>query len=497
MKPQPALKAVVVGAGPVGCLTAMSLVQLGWHVTLYERRPDLRSNSLHTNSEEHPRQHPRQRSINLTLSSRGIAAVQAINQGVVERLLHNAVPLQGRLVHFLNGNTQSQRYDRHGQCLHSIDRGLLNAILLDAAASTKNISIHFSHKVESVDFDRRTLHVRNTASSQEIDVDFDLCIGADGSHSVIRRFLMQTTQMEYSQHYLSHEYVEIRMPRGVDTSGQPTFLLDPDHLHVWPREEFTMVALPNKDKTFICALFAPKTVFDVLQSPGALSPFFKKFFPDLLLLLGEKHLERELQNNPRSHLITTKANPYHKGCVVILGDAAHSMVPFYGQGLNCALEDVRVLSILLRKEQERLSGAHELDHNSAAISRVLDRYSESRHNDLVAICDLAMENHLKLRHGVATWSYMIKGFIDNILYAISEKSAFMDYSTLTQIISSPKAPSAWIPLYTMVSFRPDIPYSVAKKKAERQERLIDRFGMGLGILGVGYFFWAVLQRSSM
>ncbi|KAJ6601339.1 FAD/NAD-P-binding domain-containing protein [Mycena vulgaris] len=465
-------KAVVVGAGPVGCLSAMALANLGWHVTIYEQRPDLRS--LHPENS-------RQRSINLTLSARGIAAIRAIDNDILERLLQNTVPLRARMVHYLDGNAKSQQYDRDGQCLYSIERGFLNAILLGEAESFKNIQLYFLHQVRSVDFEKNSLHLQDRASGQEFDVDFDLCIGADGSHSVIRRYLMQARQMEYSQHYLAHEYIEIKLPHGVDSSGQPTFLLDPDHLHVWPRGNFTMVAIPNKNKSFTCAFFAPASVFDALQYPNALIPWFRAHFPDLLFLLGEKQLLSEFQRNPRSQLITTKANPYNKGTVVIIGDAAHSMVPFYGQGLNASLEDVRILSILL--QQEQTSPGDKLD--PVALSRVLEQYSESRHNDLLAICDLAMDNHLKLRHTVATWSYAIKGFIDNILYAISAKGIAIDKDILTHAIYGPKSPSGWIPwipLYTMVSFRPDISYSAAKRKAESQERLIERVGMGIGMV---------------
>ncbi|KAJ6508495.1 FAD/NAD-binding domain-containing protein [Mycena sanguinolenta] len=475
MNASSAPKAVIVGAGPVGCLSAIALANLGWHVTIYERRSDMRGGS-HQPLSYNAQASLRQRSINLTLSARGLTALQAIDSTLVERILHHTVPLRGRMVHHLGGNTR-QQYDRRGHCLYSIERGLLNIILLQAAASVSDITIHFLHNAHSIDFNNNTLRLYNSVSCQEFDDHFDLCIGADGSHSVIRRHLMAAVRMEYSQQYLSHEYVEIKLPPGVDASGHSTFLLDPDHLHVWPRGSFTLVAMPNKNKSFTCALFAPKTIFDDLQDPDPLILFFKTHFPDLLSLLGEKQLVLELQRNPRSQMITTKTNPYNLGAVIIIGDAAHSMVPFYGQGLNCALEDVRILSILLRKEKG--------GHDPSVIRRVLSNYSESRHEDLIAICDLAMDSHLKMRHSVATWSYMIRAFIDNALYAISESPVLTD---LTETIFSPKVPSGWIPLYSMVSFRPDISYSAAKKKAEQQARFVDSFGVALGILGLGYIF---------
>ncbi|KAJ7794104.1 hypothetical protein B0H14DRAFT_2392835 [Mycena olivaceomarginata] len=426
MNASPAPKAVVVGAGPVGCLSAIALANLGWHVTVYERRSGTH-HLLAPNTENNPRQ----RSINLTLSARGIAAVQAIDSALVERLLHNAVPLRGRMVHHLEGNTTRQQYDRGGHCLYSIERGLLNLILLKAAAGVKNIDIQFRHKVQSVDFNKNTLHLCNLVSGQELDDHFDLCIGADGSHSVIRHHLMLATQMEYSQHYLSHEYVEIRLPQGVDSSGHEAYLLDPDHLHVWPRGSFTVVAMPNK------------------QSPQPVD--------------------------------------YDQSNCFRFRDAAHSMVPFYGQGLNCALEDVRILSILLRKEKD--------GHDPSVIRRVLNHYSETRHEDLVAICDLAMDSHLKMRHSVATWSYMIRAFIDNILYAISESPSLVD---LSETIFGPQVPSwSWVPLYSMVSFRPDISYSAAKKKAERQERLIDSLGVVVGTLGLGYIIYSFINLNRL
>ncbi|KAJ7217122.1 FAD/NAD(P)-binding domain-containing protein [Mycena pura] len=483
-------KAAVVGAGPAGCLSAIALANLGWHVTIFERRRDLREppgQIVQTGFTETFRQ----RSINLTLSARGLAAIWVIDSSIVEPLLQQAVPLQGRVVHHPNGRTTQQKYDTGGECLYCIGRDPLSAILVEKAASKENVQVHFQHKVESIDFDTNTLRVQNTVCAQAFDVDFDLCIGADGSHSVVRRHLLAATRMEYSQQYMSHEYVQIKVPHGLDPAGNPTSLLEANFLHVWPRGGSTLVAMANENKGFNCALFAPTSVFATMQSPEDLLPWLTSDFPDFVALLGEKRLLAELQTSPRSQMITTKANPYHKGAVVILGDAAHSMVPFDGQGLNSALEDVRILSILLRRAQEASSGESHFGRNATAISRVFGQYSEGRHSDVTAISELSMNSHYNLRRGFATLSYGVKKRLDNILYAISAaKSAKPTLSDLKENIYGP-LPSGWIPLYTMVSFRPDISYSAARAKAASQERLMERTGVALGLLVVGFASWVL------
>ncbi|KAF7358944.1 Kynurenine 3-monooxygenase [Mycena sanguinolenta] len=460
-------KAIVVGAGPAGCLSAISLANLGWDVTIFERRRDLREPALQ-NAANGFSETFRQRSINLTLSARGFAAIWAIDSSIVEPLLKQAVPLQGRI------------------SLYCIGRDPLSAILVDKAASKDNVDVHFLHKVETIDFDKNTLHVENTVSGEKLDVKFDLCIGADGSHSVIRRHLLAATRMEYSQQYLSHEYIQIKIPYGLDPAGNPVSLLPANYLHVWPRGDSTLVAMANKDKSFNTAIFAPRSVFSGMESPEDLLPWFQSDFPDFMSVLGKEKLLAELRRNPRSQLIITKANPYHKGAAVILGDAAHSMVPFDGQGLNSSLEDVRILSILLRRAQQASAGPSHFGHNAAAVSRVLEQFSENRHDDVTAMSDLSMNSHYNLRRGFATFGYVIKKYIDKILYAGSAKGAGkLTLSDLKENIYGPP-PSGWMPLYNMVSFRADISYATAKKKAASQDRLMDRAGMAIGLLAVGY-----------
>ncbi|TFK54973.1 FAD/NAD(P)-binding domain-containing protein [Heliocybe sulcata] len=486
-------KVVVVGAGPVGCLSAMAMARMGWDVEVYDGRPDLRLPSSKAAAQ--------QRSINLAISSRGISALQAIDPAATDRFLQTVIPMRGRMIHDSQGQTHSQLYDRYGQCINSIDRALLNQGLLDEASSVPNVRIFFKHKVNAIDFEEGHMTIKDLDSDLDRQVPFDFCIGADGSYSVVRRQLMRVVRMDYQQEYIPHEYVELKMPAGRDESGNPAFLLDPNHLHIWPRHSFMLIALPNKDKTFTCTLFAPTTELDGLRDQGAVLAWFKRYFPDAVQLIGQETLLEDFQRNPRSPLMSIKAKPYHyKDRAILLGDAAHSMVPFYGQGLNCGLEDVRVLDSLLRaemvdskfpensREGAGIQGAAERKTrmHDGALARALQKYSDTRHKDLVAIRDLAMDNYVEMRHAVTTPTYLFRKAVDNLLYLATARKPPAAWDTLLATSSSPfpagQADGEWLPLYTMVTFRPDISYDVAKSKAERQSRIL---------LGVGWCATAV------
>ncbi|KAK1232008.1 kynurenine 3-monooxygenase, mitochondrial precursor [Marasmius sp. AFHP31] len=378
--------AAVIGAGPVGCLAAMMLAKRGWRVLLYEGREDLRLPSAKAEA--------RQRSINLAISHRGIAAIHAISPKAAEHFMQTVIPMKGRMIHHLDGRLDSQLYDRDGQCINSIDRALLNEGLLGEVSNTQDVEIFFRHKVRFVDFDKRKLTVEDLNRKEDHTVNFDLCVGADGSYSTVRRQMMKVVRMDYQQEYIKHEYIELKMPAGLDHEGRSTFRLDPNHLHIWPRRSYMLIALPNKDKTFTCTLFAPTVELDRLSSPDIFVPWFRTNFPDALGALGENNLVHDFTHNPRSPLICTKSNPYHyKDRGILLGDAAHSMVPFYGQGLNCGLEDVRVLKVLFDQEEVKSSSPIGTDsHEDERLARTLSRYSLERHKDLIAITELAMNN---------------------------------------------------------------------------------------------------------
>ncbi|CAL1704375.1 unnamed protein product [Somion occarium] len=475
-------KAVIIGAGPVGCLAAISLAKMGWSVEIYEGRPDMRLPSSKAAAQ--------QRSINLAISARGITALRAIEPGASDRFLRAAIPMRGRMIHDVNGKTNSLPYDRNGQCINAIDRGLLNEDLLEEALSVPSIKVFFNHKVLTLDFDARVMSVKDVDAGKDLSIAFDFCVGADGSYSIVRRQLMRVVRMNYHQDYIPHDYLELRMPAGPPEKegGEPTFLLDPNHLHIWPRHSFMLIALPNQDKTFTCTLFAPAAEFDLLTSPETIIKWFGTNFPDALPLIGEKALLKDFERNPRSPLISIKATPYHyNDRVILLGDAAHSMVPFYGQGLNCGLEDVRVLDQLLHSQKvdpnfHPSEGA--LDNR---LAQALQQYTESRHEDLITISDLAMDNFTEMRHSVTTPAYLFRKALDNILYFFTSQQVTPD-SFMPESIHDPfptHSPSGWLPLYTMVTFRPDISYATVKRKALRQDRIVTYAGWCTAALTVG------------
>ncbi|CAE6418730.1 unnamed protein product [Rhizoctonia solani] len=457
-------KVIVVGAGPVGCLSALSFAKQGWEVEVFEARPDMREPEAKANLSL--------RSINLAISSRGISALCVVDPAIADRFMQNVIPMHGRMIHDNLGHCQSQLYDRDGQAINSIDRGLLNIGLLDELSTYQNIRLHFRTKLTTVDFDSRIAIF--FADEKSFNVEFDLCIG----------------KMDYQQEYLPHDYIELSIPPGLGANGEPKFLLDPNHLHIWPRHSFMLIALPNKDRSFTCTLFAPTKDLDELDTTDKFIVWFQVHFRDALDHIGRDRLVASFERNPRNSLICVKANPYHyKDRAIIIGDAAHAMTPFYGQGLNCGLEDVRVLmSTLLSFGVSSTVSATEAPSEDKKLSQALAYYSEHRHQDLVAICDLAMGNYVEMRHSVTTPIYRLRKWIDRVLAGFAPSVPWQSLiPTLAQTTFPVGAAKGWISLYTMVTFRPDISYATAQRKAREQADIITRIGVFVFALIIVFF----------
>lgn len=449
------LRVAIVGAGLVGSLEACLLARRGFQVTLFEGRPDGRSEPNYYG-----------RSINLAISLRGISALKRLNlDHIVEE---RAVPMKARMIHSRNGRLGEIPYDPDGRCINSIERASLNNYLLNKAEQEFKVKVLFNHKLVEMNAEKgellfivSNLNKENDSNEKSTEVPilrykFDLILGCDGSRSAVRGLLARQTQLEVSQTYIEHGYIELR----IDPNEDGSFKMPPNYLHIWPRGQYMMIALPNRDASFTCTLFMPFSILNQLKDPDEALRFFRKNFLDSIELIGQERIQSTLSNIRASSLISIKCEPYfYKHRVALLGDAAHAMVPFYGQGMNCGFEDCLVFDELLDQQFGEVSSkAPNLDQVS--LERVLQEYSDRRCKNGHSMCDLAMYNYIEMRDLVNTWSYIMRKHLDNFLYRI--------------------VPTKWIPLYTMVTFS-RIPVNECIRRREEQDKVLNRC-MGIGAL---------------
>ncbi len=416
----------IIGAGLAGALLATLLAKSGWRIDVYERRRDPRVHGFLGG-----------RSINLALAERGLHALRAA--GADAAVLKQAVMMRGRMVHFADGSEQLQRYGRDdSEVIWSVSRGELNITLLDAAEAA-GATLHFDRRLETVDFDARTAHFRDEQDDSRHAHDFTALLGTDGAGSALRHAM--ATQVDLGERFesLGHSYKELEIPPAADGG----FRIEPNALHIWPRGRYMCIALPNDERTFTVTLFLPnksdnpgEPSFASVTDSSQARALFEHDFADALPLIPR--LEEDFDNNPTSMLATLYLDRWHMdGRAVLLGDAAHAMVPFHGQGMNCAFGDCTLLNDCLQ-QHERLEDA-------------FAAFAAQRLPDARAIQQMALENYLEMRDRVDDADYLLQRALERRL--------------------AERHPDRFVPRYTMVTFR-RMPYATALARGEVQRRLL-------------------------
>jgi kynurenine 3-monooxygenase len=415
----------VIGGGLAGSLMAIYLGRRGHPVSVYERRPDPRLAGAEAG-----------RSINLAISTRGLYALEQV--GLRDKVLAMAVPMRGRMIHDTVGKLTFQPYGTRDQAINSVSRGGLNQLLLDAAEAVAG-PVVFQHRLEAMELETGKLTFSSPSGLSE--VESRAVVGADGAFSAVRAQMQRRERFNYSQEYLAHGYKELYIPPA---SGGG-FRMEPNALHIWPRGGFMMIALPNFDGSFTCTLFwafQGANSFENLRTEADVLKFFTTTYPDAVPLMPT--LGHDFFANPTSSLVTIRCSPWHyEDRIVVLGDAAHAVVPFYGQGANAAFEDCVVLDQCLH--------AHPSDR-----TRAFAEFEDLRKRHADAIATLALANFVEMRDRVASPMFLLKKKIEKILHALF--------------------PRSFIPLYTMVSFS-RIPYADAVDRAERQDKVLRVIGL--------------------
>ncbi len=418
-------RVAIIGAGLAGSLLAIYLAKRGIKVDVYEARGDMRLEKMSAG-----------RSINLALSDRGIAALREV--GMAGYMLAEAVPMYGRMIHAPDGKTKMLPYSgREGEFINSVSRGGLNIALVNAAEKFDGVTFHFNRRCTG--FDCKSGEARFDDGSF---ITADTVIATDGAGSPVRRSMFDggIDRFNFSQTWLEHGYKELHIP---ETAEAHEFAIEPHALHIWPRHKFMMIALPNYDGSFTCTLFlahqgtVDEPGFDQLTDATSVDEFFTREFPDAAALMPT--LVDDFFTNPTGNLGTVKCWPWHvDDKALLLGDSAHAVVPFYGQGMNCAFEDVRILDTLIEK--------HDTDW-----ATIYPKYASIRKPNTDAIAEMAEENFYEMRDATADPVFQRKREIETRL-----ENAFPDYFSK----------------YSMVTFREDLPYTVARQRGNAQDRIL-------------------------
>ena len=435
-------KFVLIGSGLAGGLLAAYLGRRGYDVDLYERRADPREGNIVGG-----------RSINLAISTRGIHALEQI--GIADETLRYAIPMRGRMIHDKSGALHFAPYDVDPKnCINSIGRASLNTTVIEAAQRYPSVRVHFNRKCTDVDLTEAICRLETETG--KLAVGGDAVIGVDGAFSAVRASMQRNIDsFQYNESYLAHGYKELTIPPAPDGS----WLIEKNALHIWPRKSFMMIALPNPDGSFTCTLFwefeGPRS-FTTTRTDDDVRHFFDEEFPDAVPLMPT--LLDDFKNNPTGSLVTIRCAPwYYRDRVCLLGDAAHAVVPFYGQGMNAAFEDCIVLDECLDKFADNRE-------------RAFAEYFERRKENADALADLAIGNFIEMRDKTASRAFRAKKKLDHLLEAA--------------------LPGVYLPLYTLVTFT-RIPYAQAARRARLQDRILYAALVLIGILAL-----AVLRALS-
>jgi kynurenine 3-monooxygenase len=435
----------IIGAGLGGALMACYLGRAGYNVAVYERRSDPRKHGFLGG-----------RSINLALSERGLSALRQV--GLAEEVLKKVIPMPGRMIHSPDKSLHFQAYSKDPtDRINSVSRGELSILLINAAEAYPNVKMHFDHRCAAIDFKGSVITFEREDTHETVGIETDRIIGADGAYSIVRlQMMLNTDRFEYRQDFLQHGYKELTIPPAAACGFAPNderltkwggFAMNPNALHIWPRGSYMMIALPNQDQSFTCTCFWPFSGFEALKTDEQIRSYFEEHFPDAVPLMPT--LIEDFKRNPTSSLVTVKCWPWHMNDnAVLLGDAAHAIVPFYGQGMNCAFEDCTALM-------------HCIDRHKSDWRRAFEEYAAMRKPNADAIAEMALLNFIEMRDKTASALFRGKKKLEHALHAIF--------------------PNWFMPLYNMISFS-TIPYSEAQRRAARQNRNLKLIGLGAALI---------------
>ena len=416
----------IVGSGLVGSLLSVYLAKRGHHVTMFERRPDMRSTKISAG-----------RSINLALSDRGLRGLKAA--GIADDIMKIAIPMYGRQIHHQDGTQTFQPYGKENQAIYSVSRSGINMALMSLAEKFENVNIKFEHKCTDINLRQSTAKFVDEKTGNPVVSNADILLGTDGAFSPVRLAMQTSTDMfNYSQTYLEHAYKELVIPANEDGS----FRMEKNALHIWPRKSFMMIALPNIDGSFTCTLFLQlkgEESFETLKDETSMMNFMQKYFANAVEMMPT--LKQDFFGNPTSSLVTVRCFPWSfedKACLV--GDAAHAIVPFFGQGMNCGFEDCVVFDEMMEKHGDNWKA-------------LFEEYQTLRKPNGDAVAQLALDNFIEMRDKTADPKFLLRKKIEARI--ATEHPNFLS-------------------MYAQVTFSPQISYHTAYNEGQRHGLYLDK-----------------------